>query len=505
MDDEVLTMVGMKPADDYTPLDRYRQLAEKSPDLISRHAPEDFSFIDVNPAVEKILGYTPEEIVGLPAYDLFHPEDANSWADRDKSVTYREGVYTNIYRFKCKNGSYIWLETTSRSIRNPETGVMEEIICVSRDVTERVQTDQAMTRLARVVEASSDLVMFCSGDHLISYLNESAQRTMNIDKGRFPTLHLDELVTRDTYRMMLEKVFPEVIEIGNWRGEIPLRPGSMEDRIAVIQQIIAHKSEEGVLQYFSIIGRDITDYKKAEEEAMQHQLEMAHISRLLSVGEMASGLAHEINQPLAAILNYSRGSLRRIEEGTMSQPEDLRKALELICRQAVRAADIIKRLRSFVKKTEYQRMEFRINDVCEEIAQFLGQEAQNAGIRFLFRLDDDNPTIHADKVQIEQVILNLLRNAMEAYKHCDLEEKNITILSSLKPGHLLVQVQDNGAGIPAPQLENLFEPFYTTKESGLGMGLSISRTIIEAHGGRLWAESDGHNGSTFTIKLPLGN
>ncbi|OMH38003.1 PAS domain S-box protein [Motiliproteus sp. MSK22-1] len=495
---------SMLQQDDYTPLDRYRQLAEKSPDLISRHAPEDFSFIDVNPAVEKILGYAPEEIIGIPAYDLFHPEDANTWANRDSGVTYREGVYTSTYRFKCKSGSYVWLETTSRSIRNPETGNMEEIICVSRDVTERVQTEHTMTRLARVVEASSDLVMFSTEDHQINYLNEAAQKTMNIDKGRFPTLHLDELVSRETYHVMQEKLFPQVMKTGNWRGEIPLKPDSMEDRIAVIQQIIAHKSEEGDLQYFSIIGRDITDYKKAEEESMQHQLEMAHISRLLSVGEMASGLAHEINQPLAAILNYSRGSLRRIEDGSMARVEDIKKALELIARQAVRAADIIKRLRSFVKKTEYQRMEFQINDVCEEISQFLEQEAQNAGIRFIFRFDDNNPRIHADKVQIEQVILNLLRNAIESYKHSDQPVKTITIQTRQKDGQMRILIQDQGSGISSQQLENLFEPFFTTKENGLGMGLSISRTIIEAHGGRLWAESDGRSTTTFTIRLPLG-
>ncbi|MCW8885923.1 MAG: PAS domain S-box protein [Motiliproteus sp.] len=498
----------MTERDEYTPLDRYRQLSDKSPDLISRHAPEDFSFIDANPAVEKILGYTAEEIVGKPAYDLFHPDDRDSWTNRGSSVTYKEGVYTSIYRFCRKDGHYIWLETTSRTIRDPQTGNLEEILCVSRDVSERVLAEEAMTRLARVVEASSDLVMFSGEDHLISYLNEAAQKTMNIDKSRFPTLHLDELVSRKNYQRMLDQVFPEVIEKGNWRGEIMLTPDSMEERIAVIQQIIAHKSEEGDLQYFSIIGRDITDYKKAEEEAMQHQLEMAHISRLLSVGEMASGLAHEINQPLAAILNYSRGSLRKLEDGTISI-ERIKQALELIAKQAVRAADIIKRLRSFVKKTEYQRMDFRINEVCLEIAQFLEQEARNDDIQFQFRLDSSDPLIHADKVQIEQVVLNLLRNAIESYRietaTDQKKTKVISVQTQRKPGQMLIQVQDRGSGISKQQLENLFEPFFTTKENGLGMGLSISRTIIEAHGGRLWAESDDNRGTTFTIRLPQGN
>ncbi|MEH6626414.1 MAG: PAS domain S-box protein [Motiliproteus sp.] len=494
----------MNRHDDYTPLDRYRQLSEKSPDLISRHSPEDFSFIDANPVVEKILGYTSDEIIGMSAYDLFHPDDKDSWINRGSSVTYREGVYTSRYRFKCKDGHYIWLETTSRTIRDPKTGNLEEILCVSRDVSERVQAEQTMTRLARVVEASSDLVMFSDESHQINYLNESAQKTMNIDKSRFPTLHLGELVSRESYQYMIDKVFPEVINSDNWRGEIMLSPDSMMDRIAVIQQIIAHKSEEGELQYFSIIGRDITDQKKAQEESMRHQLEMAHISRLMSVGEMASGLAHEINQPLAAILNYSRGSLRRIEEGTMSRAKDVSNALELIARQAVRAADIIKRLRGFVKKTEYQRMNFSINNVCTEIAQFLEQEAKNTDIKFRFRLDDKDPIILADKVQIEQVILNLLRNAMEAYKSSDLDDKIIKIQTHQKPGQLLIDVQDHGSGISQLRLEQLFEPFFTTKENGLGMGLSISRTIIEAHGGRLLATPADGGGTTFTIRLPLG-
>jgi len=489
--------------DTYQPLDRYRQLAEKSPDLISRHRPEDFSFIDVNPAVEKILGYTAAEIIDKPAYDLFHNEDADTWSNRAKSVTYREGVYTNVYRFRRKDGDYIWLETTSRTIRDPETGEIEEIICVSRDVTERVIADQALSRLARVVEASSDLVMFCNEDLQIDYLNEAAIRTMRIDKSRFPTLHLEELLKRDGLHQLTQIAIPSALREGNWRGEIQLRPGSMEDRYAVIQQIIAHRSEEGELQYLSLIGRDITDQKRAEEQSMQHQLEMAHISRLMSVGEMASGLAHEINQPLAAIVNYSRGSLRRIDEGSMVRIDEAARVFELIARQAVRAGDIIKRLRSFVKKTEYQRMDFPINGVCEEIAQFLEQEARNDNIQFQFRFDGSDPRLHADKVQIEQVLLNLMRNAIDAYRHCDKTEKIITITSALKPGEVLVRVQDRAIGIAPAQLENLFEPFYTTKESGLGMGLSISRTIIEAHGGRLWAESDGSSGTTFNIRLPL--
>ncbi len=493
----------MDSPDTYQPLDRYRQLAEKSPDLIARHTADSWRFIDVNPAVEKILGYTRDEIIGTSAQDLFHPDDADTWKQRASTVIYREGVYTNTYRFKHKDGSYIWLETTSRSIRDPVNGELEEVISVSRDVTKRVFAERTLSRLARVVEASSDLVLFCNSRGQVEYLNEAAIHTMNIDKSRFPTLDLNELLQKEVRHQLHASVFPVARRQGSWRGELPLKPLSMTDRIAVIHQVIAHKTEEGILEYYSVIGRDITDQKKAEEEVMQHQLEMAHIARLMSVGEMATGLAHEINQPLAAILNYSRGCLRRIEEGSMTRADQVSNALQLIARQAVRAADIIKRLRSFVKKTEYQRMDFHINATCEEIVHFLKQEGITADIRFIFRLDDRDPQIHADKVQIEQVLLNLLRNAIEAHQNCNNAKKTITIRTIKKPRELLVQVIDNAIGITAEQLDSLFEPFFTSKENGLGMGLSISRTIIEAHGGHLLAESDGAESTTFTITLPL--
>lgn len=502
----------MAHQDNYLPLDRYRQLAEKSPDFISRHTPGDLVFIDVNPAVEKILGFRAEEVIGRSINDFLHPKDLAAWKEgtSTSNITYNDGIYTSTYRLRHKNNDYIWVETTSRSIRDPETGKLEEVLCVSRDITERMQADKTLTRLASIVEATSDLVLFCNPTYQVRYLNESALHTLHIDKARFPTLHVDDLVSKANYHKLTNEVFPLALKNGVWRGEIQLEPETIDDRIAIVEQVIAHWNVDDELNYFSIIGRDITEQRKAEAEAMKYQLEMAHISRLMSLGEMASGLAHEINQPLAAILNYSRGTLRRIEEGNITELGGVNKALHLISRQAIRAADIIKRLRSFVKKTEYQRMEFSINGVCEEIVQFLGQEARNASINVEFDFKADNPIIEADKVQIEQVILNLVRNAIEAYDNTALSSsiasdgntRLITIATEQTADNLQVSVTDNGHGISQAQMKNLFEPFFTSKETGLGMGLSISRTIIETHGGSLSAVSDGRSGSTFTINLP---
>jgi two-component system sensor kinase FixL len=227
------------------------------------------------------------------------------------------------------------------------------------------------------------------------------------------------------------------------------------------------------------------------------------MSRLLSVGEMATGLAHEINQPLAAILNYCRGTLRRAEDGKDLSLAQALHAMQLISDQAKRAAEIIKRIRSYVKRTEYQRIEFSINDSCQDVAGFLHQEARDNRIEFIFDLDPDDPRLTADRIQIEQVLLNLIRNAIEAYSDCEQTLRTVTISSRCDEGYIEVAITDRAKGVSAQALSQLFDAFFTSKSSGLGMGLAISRTIVESHGGQLWAQSDGHSGTVFRFRLPV--
>jgi len=491
--------------------DRYRLLAEQSTDMISRQTPApDWTYIDVSPAVERLLGYTPEELIGTRGRDLFHPEDADNLERRADSVRYDKGMYTNVYRYRHKQGHYVWLETTSRSIRDAD-GQTLEIICVTRDVTERERALQSMRRLARVVEAAGDMILFCSPDALtLTYLNESACKTLGARPENPGALHLPELFTPDTAESELQAALTQAAQSGSWEGTLEMHL-PLQQRNAEVREIIAHRNrrENMKVEYYSIIARDITVKRKAEEEVKRHQLEMAHMSRLLSVGEMATGLAHELNQPLAAILNYSSGAQRRLEEGCADPVGTANKAIELITRQARRAAEIIKRMRSFVRKTEYQRLRFPINEACVDVSKFLHQEAQDHNIRFEMDLDPSNPMLLADKIQIEQVLLNLMRNAIEAYNDCDASgdcrtaPRPVILSTRRNQGELHITVTDQAKGISAEALSQLFEPFYTSKSTGLGMGLPISRTIIETHGGRLWAESDGHSGTCFHLKLPL--
>lgn len=486
--------------------DRYRLLAEQSTDMISRHTPTlDWTYVDVSPAVEKLLGYRVDEIIGTRGYDLFHPDDADNLRNRTVSVSYRGGLYTNVFRYRHKNGHYVWLETTSRTIRD-DAGNPLEIICVSRDVSAREQAQLATRRLARVVEACSDMVMFCVADSLqLTYLNGAASTTLGTDPGGSASFNLRTLFSADIFAGLLKPALEHASRHGIWHGSIPMQlPPEAGPRIAEIHEVIAHRNPNarGGIEYYSIVGRDITLKRQAQDAAKRQQHEMAHMSRLLSVGEMATGLAHEINQPLATILNYCRGTLRRVDEGHGLDPELALRTMERITGQARRAAEIVKRLRSFVRRTEYQRIDFSINESCREVSEFLHQEASDGGIEFEFSLDPSEPILSADRIQIEQVLLNLMRNAIEAYADCDRTRRPVNIATRRRDGYVEVAVGDRAGGIGSEPLQRLFDAFYTSKSSGLGMGLPISRTIIETHGGQLWAESDGSSGTLFQFRLP---
>ncbi len=248
--------------------------------------------------------------------------------------------------------------------------------------------------------------------------------------------------------------------------------------------------------------RDLTERKKTEERARQHQQELAHVLRLSTMGEMATGLAHELNQPLSAIVSYAQGCLRRIQSGT-SSPTELVDILGKVTLQAGRAGEIIRRLRTFVSKQESQLTKIGINDVVREAVQFLSPDVRRFNLTLDLELMEMLPEIEADLIQIEQVLLNLLRNACEALGDVDAWPRRITVRTGTgERGMIAVSVRDTGPGLSPAVTEHLFEPFFTTKSNGMGLGLSISKSIIEAHGGRLWATTNADRGVTFHFCLP---
>jgi two-component system, LuxR family, sensor kinase FixL len=255
-------------------------------------------------------------------------------------------------------------------------------------------------------------------------------------------------------------------------------------------------------RFFTGFIRDLSERQKTEQRVHELQSELVHISRLTAMGEMASALAHELNQPLSAIANYLKGS-RRLLEGRTDEPiATVRDAVDRAAEQSLRAGQIIRRLRDFVARGESERQVESIKKVVEEASALALVGAKDLGVRVMFKLDPAADLVLADKVQIQQVMLNLMRNAIEAMEQTQRRELVVSVAPT-DDQMVLVNVADTGSGISEEVLLHLFQPFITSKRHGMGVGLSISRTIIESHGGRIWAEANPGGGTVFKFTLRM--
>ncbi|HEY9234369.1 MULTISPECIES: PAS domain S-box protein [Phenylobacterium] len=256
-------------------------------------------------------------------------------------------------------------------------------------------------------------------------------------------------------------------------------------------------TEDG--RFFTGFARDLTERQATEARLQELQSELVHISRLTALGEMASSLAHELNQPLSAMANYLRGSVRLLAAEEI--PRDrLSDALDKASEQTLRAGDIIRRLRDFVARGETERRVESLHKLIEEACALALVGAKEHGVRVEFSFSPAVDLVLADKVQVQQVVLNLIRNAMDSMVEGDRRNLTITVAPG-EPGFAEVAVADTGPGIDPEIADQLFQPFFTTKRHGMGVGLSICRTIIEAHGGRIWAEETPGGGATFRFTL----
>jgi two-component system, LuxR family, sensor kinase FixL len=265
-------------------------------------------------------------------------------------------------------------------------------------------------------------------------------------------------------------------------------------------ELAVGEMRSGEKRYFTGFIRDLTERQKTEARLQELQSELVHISRLTAMGEMASTLAHELNQPLSAIANYMKGSRRLLEQSTDERSEMIRQAMDSAAEQAMRAGQIIRRLRNFVARGESERRVESVSKLVEEASALALVGIKDQGIQVRFQLSRSNDLALVDKVQIQQVLLNLIRNAIEAMQ--DSSRRDLLISTApAEDGMLMISVADTGPGIAPEVCSQLFQPFVTTKRHGMGVGLSISRTIIEAHGGRIWIEPNPGGGTIFRFTV----
>lgn len=281
-------------------------------------------------------------------------------------------------------------------------------------------------------------------------------------------------------------------------------------------EVLSHTQIESLLATAMVLGVNIIvirlayrlDHQamlreRAEDASRQHQADLAHIVRLSTMGEMASGIAHELNQPLTAVTNYAGACQRMIHAGQDAQR--LLEPLDSIQKQARRASEIIRRLRAFVRKQQPQKTQVCLEQLIHEALLLIKTSVFKHHIPVLLSLEDNVPDIRVDVIQIEQVILNIVQNAIDAMRDTDSHRRQILIRSHLTPdGMVQTNITDTGPGMDAELKQQVFDAFVTTKgQAGMGIGLSLCRSIIEAHGGRLWVESEPGQGATFAFTLPV--
>jgi PAS domain S-box-containing protein len=255
-------------------------------------------------------------------------------------------------------------------------------------------------------------------------------------------------------------------------------------------------------EHYTVVIRDITSRRKAEARYREHQAELAHVSRVSLAGEMAAGLAHELSQPLTAITAYARGCLRLLA-GSVPEPALLHEGIAAVAQQAERAGDVLDRLREFVRGGGYRRGVTEVKPLIDAAVSLTRMEAVQQEVEIEARIDPGLPAVLADRIQIEQVLLNLLRNAMDAMEAANTERRSIVVEARRKGNHAVgISVADSGPGVAAEVTDRIFEPFVTTKPLGMGMGLSISHSIVDAHGGSLRMAPSVPSGAIFFFDLP---
>jgi len=278
--------------------------------------------------------------------------------------------------------------------------------------------------------------------------------------------------------------------------------GQRKDGTTFPMELAVGEMKSGDRRFFTGFIRDLTERQKTEARLQELQSELVHISRLTAMGEMASTLAHELNQPLSAISNYLKGTRRMLEGAGDEHSATMRDALEKAADQAMRAGQIIRRLRDFVSRGESERRVESVTKLVEEASALSLVGVKDRGIRVQFDFDPSVDTVIADRVQIQQVLLNLIRNSMDAMETSTRRDLLVSVAQA-GDNHVRISVADSGSGIAPDIAEQLFTPFVTTKRQGMGVGLSISRTIVEAHGGRIWVEPNPGGGTIFNFTLTV--
>ncbi len=487
--------------------ERFRTVVDAAPNGMLLIAADGTISIATTP-IERMFGYTREELLGQPV-EMLVPERYRVRHVRDRSGFLAApqpramGAGRDLYGRR-KDGSEVPLEVGLNPIHTAEGPfVLASII----DISERKRSQEALrkseARKTAMFETALDCIISIDHQGKIVEFNPAAERTFGYRREEVLAREMAALIIPPLLRERHRQGMAHYLATGEGSvlsRRIEMRAVRADGTQFPVELTVTRIPTDGP-PLFTAYLRDITDRKRADAETQALKDQLAHVSRVATMGELAASIAHEVNQPLCAIVSNAQTAQRLL---TRNAPdvEELRETLQDIIEDGRRASEVIARIRSFLQKDQFKASSVDVNGLIRDVVALTRRETTKRGTLVTLDLADRLPPVLGDPVQLQQVVLNLMTNALEAMDGVERPLRKLLIRSSNGPGEIAVAVADHGIGFHGADEGRLFEAFFTTKPHGLGMGLAICRSIIQAHGGRLWAAPNTGKGATFHFTLP---
>lgn len=433
------------------------------------------------------------ELIGPDYHAAYRDMTEKVFAGAEVSLEYEMTTFSNRRR---------WMRTNAVPLRDV-SGRTVYLIAITHDITENRllsrQMEQHRNQLQTIIESEPECVKLQDANGVIMEINPAGLHLLDAERaGEIVGRTVYEFITAEyqrDYRRLTDEVFAgsrgsmefEVVSLNGYRRWLETHAAPLCDSDGQVIALLA-------------ITRDIDERKRNEARLYQQQIELARVCRLSTMGEMASSLAHELNQPLCAVSSYAE-SARQLNTSANVQLDELLS--KIVC-QSQKATQIIRNVRDFVRKQTPCPKPAAIQRIVRTVIDFVEPDRERSGVCIDVNVDDDLPVVRADQIQMEQVLLNLVGNAIQAMRESTADQRKICInITREGEEELLFQVCNTGPDIPHDVVAKLFTPFYTTKKAGMGMGLAISRSIVEAHGGRIWYQCEKGVGPSFCFTLPI--
>jgi PAS domain S-box-containing protein len=454
----------------------------------------------VNRQCVEYFGRPVEEQRDWVTTDMVHPEDLPQMLENFKKAIASEIPYHFEQRLRRFDGEYRWFETRGGAVRDDAGRIVRWYVLLT-DIEDRKRAEEALReseyKLRQIIDTIPAHVVRYQPDGTADFMNQTFSEFLGPGVG---FANLRSVVHPEDYPKRSRDWDAHVAAAEPYDIEMRLRRADGVYRWHRSRRVPLRDANGAIVNWYGA-GHDIDDQKRAEEAYREALLELAHANRVATMGQLTASITHEVNQPITAAVTYALAARRFLS----AEPPNLHEAddaLSLIVKEGNRAGEVVGRVRALVKKAPVRSDAVEINDAILEIIALTRSEAANNNVSVRTQLAEDLPRVQGDRVQLQQVLLNLILNAMEAMRDVDEKERQLLISTRDVPEGVSVEVRDSGPGFAPADIDRVFEAFYSTKPSGLGLGLSICRSIIEAHNGRLWASPNVPRGAIFGFIAP---